>query len=468
MFLGLAIALAVWCALDVQKRALVDPARPDLHMTDVTVYTEAGRAFFDGRDPYEVANLRGWKYLYPPLFALLISPLAYATPAWQASGWFALSALMCFGVYFECRKLLAFCLPSRGSGNERSGQTFVPIPAWLTISAAVVAGLPALNCLQRGQMGIALVYPLLVGFRLVVTGSSSLRWFCGGVLLALPVALKLTPALPVACVLFVLFVAAWAGRGLANRSSQWSHALWPTAGCVAGSALFLLVIPASLVGWDKNLDYLHTWYEKVGTKVNDVRTEDFAENVDSPRNQSLSNAVYRCGNWVAYQFFGGPYEFVTGKFHGLMPMDAPVVSQILLVVRCLALLTPLGVAVRAARSRNVLLWGAALGLAAVATLVVAPVARGHYFVLVLPAVLFVPLWLIGCGQRGAALRAALIPAVLIAAHYLSVDYVGRVGVLGIGITIWYFTACGRIVFGRVAVQPDAGESKAIAPMTRAA
>src|SRR5580704_10227789 len=89
VFAGLVVALAVWCAVDVSRRARVDPQRPSQHMTDVTVYTEAGRAFFDGRDPYEVANIRGWKYLYPPLFALLIAPLSYFSPPWQASAWFA-------------------------------------------------------------------------------------------------------------------------------------------------------------------------------------------------------------------------------------------------------------------------------------------------------------------------------------------------------------------------------------------
>jgi hypothetical protein len=51
---------------------------------------------------------------------------------------------------------------------------------------------------------------------------------------------------------------------------------------------------------------------------------------------------------------------------------------------------------------------------------------------------------------------------------LSVDYIGRVGVLGIGITIWYFTACGRIMFGRVTLQAESSDSTSVVPMTRAA
>jgi hypothetical protein len=247
-------------------------------------------------------------------------------------------------------------------------------------------------------------------------------------------------------VLFVSFVAA-AGRYPSFADSSWSRALWSTSGGLAGSILFFLLIPASLVGWNKNLACLHTWYDKVATKVNDVRSDDFAENVDSPRNQSLSNAVYRFGNWVAFECAGGPDDQVTGKAHGLMPMDAPLVSQILQAVRGLALLALLCVAVRAGRSRNALLWGTALGLACVATLVVSPVARGHYYVLFLPAALFVPLWLLQCGKPRAAFRAAVIPALLVAVHYLLLQYAGRIGVLGIGTTIWYFAVCARVTFG---------------------
>src|SRR6266404_2813328 len=110
VFAGLALTLAIWCAVDVSRRAVVDPNRPHLHMTDFTVYTEAGAAFFDGREPYEVANLRGWKYLYPPLFALLVAPLAALSPTGQVTVFFAVSVALCLGSYFESRRLLAMML----------------------------------------------------------------------------------------------------------------------------------------------------------------------------------------------------------------------------------------------------------------------------------------------------------------------------------------------------------------------
>lgn len=485
VFLGLVVALAVWCAVDVNRRARIDPQQPALHKTDVTVYTEAGRAFFDGRDPYEVANIRGWKYLYPPLFALIVSPLSYLSGPWQASVWFAASALMCFGIYFECRRLLVHALGADVKPAEAG--TPARVPGWIMIAAAVTAVLPALNCLQRGQMGVSLLYPLLLGFRLVVASRTRFGWLIGGVILALPVALKLTPLLPVACILFVL---SWSSafrrpfsclnhrlkaelqRAELQRAelqrAEPQRSLWATAGCLAGAALFFLIIPASLVGWDRNLHYLAVWHEKVATKVNDVRTDDFAENVDSPRNQSLANAVYRFGNWVAYELAGGPYDAVTGKDHGLMPMDAPLVSNLLLVVRGLALVALLVVAIRAGISKSPVLAGVALGLSSVATLVVSPVARGHYFVLFLPAALFVPLWFLHCGRTRLAFRAAVVPAALVVAHYTLLDYTGRIGLLGIGTTLWYFAVCGHVAFGRTAVAPGADVAETARPLPRAA
>jgi hypothetical protein len=43
--------LLVWGFTDVRRRADIDPHNIRAHRTDFTVYTEAGAAFFDGRDP---------------------------------------------------------------------------------------------------------------------------------------------------------------------------------------------------------------------------------------------------------------------------------------------------------------------------------------------------------------------------------------------------------------------------------
>jgi hypothetical protein len=442
VFGGLAAALAIWCAVDVGRRAAVDPQRPYLHMTDFTVYTEAGAAFFDGREPYEVSNVRGWRYLYLPLFALLVAPLAGLSPPAQASIFFAVSVLLCLGSYGECRKLLAAVL-DEGPRHNR----FVAV-----LSAVAAAGVlfPALNCLQRGQLGVALVYPLLAGFRLAVCGEARSARFLGGLVLALPVVLKLTPVLPVGCLLLALVVrdcrhliVPRATTGLVGVGRGDSLAVG--AGVLAGGVLFLLLIPASLIGWQANLRHLDTWYTRIGTKADHDRTDTFAGSGSTIRNQSLTNAVQRCGNWVAYQCAGGPDDRLLDQIHvpemGSMPMDRPVVHTALLAVRGAAGLLLLAAAVALGLAGDRLSLGFILGLGCVASLVFSPVARGHYFVLFLPAVLFGGLWMRGRWNEKAALWFAAIPMLLCLTHYLALCYAGRIGLLGIGTALWFLCVC---------------------------
>ncbi len=430
IFLGVALALAVWGLVDVQRRGVVDLARPDLHMTDFTVYTEAGAAFFDGREPYRVANIRGWTYLYPPLFALCMAPLHALHPQLQVAVWFVISAALCFGCYFECRKLVAAATAGGLHG----------LPAWLLPLALAAVLFPALNCLQRGQIGVAKLYPLLVGFRLVARGQRSRDWFLGGVMLALPIVLKFTPLLPAACCLAVLWVAP---RGETDPPPLW-RAGWATLGTVSGCALFFLAIPAGLLGWNANLRHLHTWYHDVLSQVNDVRSADFGGDVVSMRNQSLSNSAYRFGNWAMHVFGRGPDDLLidtTETAVGTMPMDRPAVTRVVLAFRLAALALLAGAAWRLARRATFCSQGVAFGLACVATLVVSPVARGHYFVLFLPGMIFVPLWLQDRGRPRAAFAAALAPAVLSVAHYVALHQAGRIGLLGLGTTAWLFAIC---------------------------
>lgn len=440
VFLGLLLGLAVWCGVDVARRARVDPAHPGLHMTDFTVYTEAGRAFFDGRDPYEVSNIRGWKYLYPPLFALLVAPLAGLAPPWQAAAWFALSSVMAFGCYFECRALWrALDLQPGSTRSEQHSQLNADrdkwLSRWIARGALLAVLFPALNCLQRGQMGIALVYMLLLGLRLALLGSSRRGWFAAGLMLSLPVALKLTPALPAAALLVLLGMRGWCQPCVATGPGMRPF-VWTACGATMGAAIYFLLLPAALVGWQANLRHLATWHARVASKVNDVRTEDFGGHVTSMRNQSLANALYRFGNWCAAVAGRGPDDLMADVPGTPMPMDAAPARLAVNAARWLYL-PPLALClVLAARRRDPWELAAAFSLACAATLVVAPVARGHYYVFWLPALLFVPGLLARQGRSGAAILLGAAPPVLSVGHYVWLDGFGRIGVLGIGTAVW--------------------------------
>lgn len=435
LFLGLLIALAVWCAIDVERRARVLPHRLSRHRTDLTVYTTAGAAFFDGRNPYEVTNPRGWHYLYPPLFAILMAPLDQFAPQWQAVIWFALSVAMGFGCFYECRRIVHHLQRNDDSAPERSPS----VPTWIGVAALVAVLLPTLNCLQRGQVGIAVVYLLLLGFRLVLVGVSMRTRLIGGIVLAAPVTLKLTPALPVALVMLGQFVA-YLGEGGARR--HFARAFAPSVGVLLGMLLFVLVIPAAFVGWRANVAHLQTWMERVVINDDVGRDNDF--NLLSIRNQSLQNAIYRLGNWVGYVIGEAPDDKLVDEeayAWEVFPMDAPAVNVSVNLARMSLVLLLLASVVVAAYRDGPLDQAAYFGLGCAATLPISPLSWAHHYTVLLPAALFLPLWLWRHGHVRIAKAMAIVPASCTVLHYVAVDYAGRVGMLGIVTTLWFIGGC---------------------------
>ncbi len=456
---GLAIALAIWGWFDVRKRGTLDPNDHWIHKTDFTVYTEAGAACFDGRDPYVVTNSRGWHYLYPTLFAILVSPLHELDTRNQVLVWFTISVLACWGCYRELMRIARQVLP-----NGRRPGHFGLIPTWLgTLSVAAVT-LPALNCMQRGQVGVAKLYLLLLGFRLLIANRNLWQPVLGGSLLALAATLKITPIVPACLVVGQQVLTAW----IARTDAAWKQAGAGAFGLAGGMLLWLLLLPATFVGWRTNLDHLGTWWSTVAVRAESISEDDFAGDSTTFRNQSLTNAAYRFGNWADYYFLDGPHDEGLAQQrrggHGLL-MDAAWVEMPLLALRTLAGCLMLAVSVRMARRQDRLGQAAAFGVACAATLIVFTIARGHYYVMLLPANVFVPLWLFQAGRPRWAWAVAIIPSVFVLTHYVALEYAGRVGVLGLGTTAWYFSTCGALLWPpkRVAVAAGSVPAEPIEP-----
>ena len=433
--IGVCIALTIWCIVDVRRRARVDGRNP--HSSDFTVYTEAGAAFFDGRDPYAVTNLRGSHYLYPPLFAILVAPLHSLDPPWQATVWFALSAAMSFGCFFECRSI-ARSLDIPGSRDPLHSRA---IPWWIGVAALLAVLLPTLDCLQRGQVGVAVTYLLLVGYRQILQGRAWPRWTLGGAVLAMPVALKLTPILPVGFVLFQQFASVFSAG---ERDRLIRRAVSSSLGILIGGLLFFLIVPGVFVGWSANLRHLHTWLQRV--VISDLGADRFFD-FRSVRNQSMSNAVSRFGRWLSHAVAGGPDDRLFGGWASPVPqapMGESIVAEAMIAVR-LALLAMLLISgFWLSRGGDAIGQAAAFGLACALTLLISPVSWGHHYTLLLPAVLFVPLWLWQRKMPRASLTIATIPALLSLLHYGLLEYTGRIGLLGIGTTLWFLVICGMI------------------------
>jgi hypothetical protein len=447
VYLGLLIAFAIWGWLDVVPRGMVNHQRIHEHRTDFTVYTEAGAAFFDGRDPYQVSNPRGWRYLYPPMFAILVAPLHVLPPMGQVAVWFVLSVGMVFGCYFELRRILDYVLARTSPSAKDSARLTLCVCA----AAIATAMLPAFNCLQRGQVEIFKLYLLMLGFRLALTGTRAWTWALAGVVFSLAGVLKLTPLLPVGCLLLYEARLALSAR---REPGAWRRPISLASGLTVGLLMFALAIPAALTGWNRNLQHLETWFSKVVTKVVDVRTTDFGEDVRTIRNQSLDNAAYRFGNFLNYQFAAGPDDTLIDHPHDAslkLPMDDPHVGELIVVARVLALVALLLFVIRASFETKLIGRGTVFGLACVATLVVCPVARACYFVMFLPAIPFVCTRLLELNLRRSAEVFAWVPIGLVWLHYLLLPTSGRVGLMGLGAAAWFLASC--VVLQRPSLAP---------------
>jgi len=449
LYLALGIALAVWCAVDVQRRGRIDPDRPSVHRTDFTCYTEAGGAFFDGRDPYAVTNARGWGYCYPPLFALLVSPLASLDPQWQVSIWFIISVAVVWGLYRECAFLFAAYAPlaAREAGQSK-------IPRAFAVAAVAAGTLPVLNCLQRGQVDVLKLYLLLVGVRLCLTGPAWHSWFVGGIALAAAIVLKITPLLPVG--FFMLILLARFALRRADDPAAGKRFATAFGGLACGAVALLLVVPGAIVGWNANLSYLERFYQDKLVKANDYQEADKTGNQRTLRNQSFSNAVIRLGDFIGYEFLGGPDDRLIDSDWRDAPrmiMDEPGVVYVLMAARGTAVMLLVAAGLLCVKRGDVLGQVATIGMACAAALVVSPISRGSYYAELVPGVLLMPLWCWANRMPGAARALCWAPALLVIVYYLALPIAGRVGLLGIGTATWYATGLSLLVVGRRAVRP---------------
>ena len=438
----LLLGMAIWFFLDVGPRAAnTGPS----HRTDLTVYTTAGAAFFDGNNPYEVASPRGWHYLYPPLFGIVCAPLSALDYWWQACVWFAVSVVLCCGCFFECRKILRELMSrSQISGRQKNKLTVVAALTWL------FAVLPIVNTLQRGQVGIAVLYPLLLGLRFTLEAAGSRienprsasagsgKTFCAGILLAIPVVIKLTPILPVGFFVLQSIANAFYRRPL---KASYRSALCTGGGVFAGLMLFLFIVPAAAVGVRANWQHLQTWNQRVVSSQNVGAQNSF--NAQSPRNQSFSNATFLAGT----ELLNIESETTDGQAlsRALKPFT--------LAIRVALIFGLLFVGLKRNAVENAFTRAAMFGLSCQLTLIVSPLSWGHHYTLMIPSVFLMGIWLVEQRVRFAVVLSAL-PAVLCVAHYVSLEGAGIPGILGLGTVVTFAMSLGIVltVIGRDAAE----------------
>jgi SAM-dependent methyltransferase len=217
------VASAAHGWLDVRQRARLDRGL-SRHRTDFTVYLAASEALAAGADPYEARSPRGWRYVYPPLLAILVSPLRALPVPDAALVFYAVSVAALVAAGLSLARAI-------GPGGTRA-----------TAIAFLLASPFVVQTLQRGQVTALLLATLAGSLLLLLRGRDVLA----GLVLAFGASLRLTPLLPGLALAPVLLAGA--------RRTGLSRALRFPAGLLAGLLLFLAVVPAAALGPARALD----------------------------------------------------------------------------------------------------------------------------------------------------------------------------------------------------------------------
>ncbi|HKD37256.1 MAG TPA: hypothetical protein VKB78_10655, partial [Pirellulales bacterium] len=211
-------------------------------------------------------------------------------------------------------------------------------------------------------------------------------------------------------------------------------------GFAIGLVSLFIVVPSLVIGTTENIAHLRTWTDRI--VLHHDMGEDNNSGFYSYRNQSLTNAVQRLGNWLAYGFAGGlndqPGDGPADS--AVKPIDEPTVGRALAPAKCaLLMLLAIG-AWKAAKRGGPLDMAALFGLATTATLIISPLSWAHHYLVWLPGLLFVPAWLWRGGRTRLAMAFAISACGLMMAHYFLLDWTGRAGLLGLGTTAWFLVA----------------------------
>ncbi|HYV35395.1 MAG TPA: glycosyltransferase family 87 protein, partial [Gemmataceae bacterium] len=232
-----ALIIVAFACLVERRSALRPPG--ERRMTDAGVYFRAGWAVRSGADLYHVTDDNDWHYNYPPLLAILMTPLADAPDGESRDGllpyplsvaiWFALNLLFAVvAVYW-----LAQALEELSPDAEVRSTPWGCRAWWLRRMAPLLICLaPIAHTLSRGQVNLILLLLVAGMLRAIVRGhNGQAGWWLAGA-----VCLKIIPA-------FLLIYPLW--------RRDWRL----LGGCTGGLVIGLALIPCVVFGPQRTMQY---------------------------------------------------------------------------------------------------------------------------------------------------------------------------------------------------------------------
>lgn len=202
--IALAVAAVLFGVLVEIRSALLTR-----RMTDLDVYLRAAWAVRTGADLYHVTDNNSWHYHYPPLLAIVLTPLASPPPGADPSGMppFALSAALWYVLNLVFLVIAVHCLASAlESTTPVGGRRW-----WMLHALPVLACLPPVaHTLMRGQLNLLLLFLFSGMLAALLHG----RRLTAGLWLAAAVCVKIIPV-------FLLLYPLWRRAAACWRAVRW-------------------------------------------------------------------------------------------------------------------------------------------------------------------------------------------------------------------------------------------------------
>lgn len=218
---GLLVVLVMSMVLAVQAYGKVArQMNQNIHIDAFDSYMKTVPNFIDAHKAYTSD-----RFPLPPLAFLFVAPYTLLSrPAAQAA-WVLTKPFMLVPIF-----LMMIAMVRRVGVRLETAAVLLVAAGWF---------FPVIGDVQEGQMNLLMLLPLVTGLWLAQRETPASQWGAG-LMVALAICIKVTP---------LAFLAYFIFR------RRWRIVL----GILAGSVLWLFVVPAMVFSWRQNLLWLHQW-----------------------------------------------------------------------------------------------------------------------------------------------------------------------------------------------------------------